>query len=144
MLATVPFTWHIPRRGQASSNELRVTSDASARYVRVPVAIESLQRLAMDAVYTFVAAVRDVPSVEQVRARFAGTYLHLITYASQSTESQRRQIYAAELDLARRYPDLQFEFDLLDRRGYPVQDQDEPGKWVERIRRLPDLTDEVQ
>ncbi len=98
----------------------------------------------MTAVEAFVERIEAIPSVEQVRAKFAGTYLHIITYASQSTEEERYRIYDEELMLAQQWPDLQFEFDLLDRRGCSTSDYDEPGKWIKRIRRLPDGANEIQ
>ncbi|NOZ27996.1 MAG: hypothetical protein GXP39_08090 [Chloroflexi bacterium] len=134
--------WFMPNI-HASADEYKATYTASAQSVTIPMEIRSLEA-AMEAFRAFVDMVRDIPSVEQVRAKFAGTYLHIVTYASGSTKEERRQIYRAELALADRYPDLHFEFDLIDRRGYPVIDKEETGKWIERIRSLPNTADAIQ
>lgn len=110
--------------------------------VTVPVEREILQEMVMDAFNTFVDAVREIPSVEQVRAHVAGTYMHLVTYVSQSSEADRYAVYAAEIAVHDRFPHVQFEFDLIDRKGRPVQNGELAGKFIEVIRDLPDSNDE--
>ena len=92
----------------------------------------------MNAFDAFVAAVRDIPSVEQVRAQVAGTYIHLVTYMSESSLEQRYAVYDAQAAMYKQFPDLKLEFDVIDRRGYPVEDGELTGKYIEVIRDLPD------
>lgn len=121
-----------------------VVSSAStvASHVTFPVAIETLQEMMMSAFNEFVAAVRDIPSVEQVRAQVAGTYIHLVTYLSESTLDQRYAVYDVQAEMYRKFPNLKLEFDVIDRRGYPVAGGELTGKYVEVIRKLPDRFDE--
>ena len=97
-----------------------------------------LQEVAMQALNAFVTAIRDIPTVEQVRAQTAGAYVHFATYMSESTMSQRYAVYEAEIGLYDQFPDLHLEFDLIDREGYPVERGELTGKYVEIIRELPD------
>lgn len=117
---------------------LRQASTAEGNYVTLPVAIRTLQEVVMQAFNTFVDAVREIQSVEQVRAQEAGTYLHLVVYLSNSTLEERYAVYDAQGMLYDAYPDLRLEFDVIDRRGYPVETVDLTGKYVEIIRTLPD------
>jgi hypothetical protein len=110
-------------------------------YVTIPVANPSQEVVVMKAFDAFVQAVRDIPTVEQVRAQPAGTYLHLVTYMSQSTEEQRFAVYTAELMVHDRFPELSLEFDLIDRDGYALPSGQLTGKLVEPIRALPDTKD---
>lgn len=75
----------------------------------------------MQAFNTFVAAVRSVPTVEQVRGQVAGAYVHIVTYLNQSTLEERAAVYAAQMHLYDQFPDLRLEFDAIDREGYPVE-----------------------
>lgn len=122
----------------------RVEQASTLPQNRVGLSVERdvLQEMVRDAFHSFVAAVRGIPSVEQVRAHVAGTYLHLVTYMSCSTEPERYAVYAAEIAVHDRYPHIQFEFDLIDRKGRPVQYGELTGKFIEIIRDLPDQTDE--
>jgi hypothetical protein len=76
--------------------------------------------------------------VEQVRAYVAGTYIHLVTYLSHSTEEERFAVYDCDKVIHDRYLDLRFEFDLIDRRGYPMTPDEIKDKHVAVIRQLPD------
>ena len=95
----------------------------------------------MEAFNAFVSIVRSIRSVEQIRAQVAGTYLHLVTYVSESTLDERDAIYQAELSVHDRFPDIRFEFDLIDRMGNPVMPGELTNKLTEVIRDLPDKTD---
>lgn len=119
---------------------IRQASTAEGNYVTLPVAIRTLQEVVMQAFNTFVDAVREIPSVEQVRAQEAGTYLHLVVYMSDSTLKDRYAIYDAQGMLYDTFPDLRLEFDVIDRRGYPVETVELTGKYVEIIRTLPDTS----
>lgn len=92
----------------------------------------------MQAFSIFVDAVREIPSVEQVRAQEAGTYLHLVVYMSDSSLEDRYAVYDAQGMLYDAYPDLRLEFDVIDRRGHPVEAVELTGKYIEIIRTLPD------
>lgn len=100
-----------------------------------------LQEVAMQALNAFVTAIRDIPTVEQVRAQTAGAYVHIVTYMSDSTLEQRYAVYDAQSQLYRQYPALRLEFDLIDREGYPVEHDELTGKTIEIIRELPDRND---
>lgn len=117
---------------------LRQASTAKGNYVTLPVALQTLQEVVMQAFNTFVQAVREISSVEQVRAQEAGTYLHLVVYMSDSTLDDRYAIYDAQGMLYDAYPDLRLEFDVIDRRGHPVEAVELTGKYVEIVRTLPD------
>lgn len=91
----------------------------------------------------FVVAVKDIPSVEQVRAQAGGTYLHFVTYTSESTKEDRYSIYQIEQNFYERYPTLDLEFDLVDRQGYPMERDITIGKYIQTIRILPTRYDEV-
>ena len=117
---------------------VRQASTAEGNYVTLPVAIRTLQEVVMQAFNTFVDAVRDIPTVEQVRAQEAGTYLHLVVYMSNSTLTDRYAVYDAQGKLYDAYPDLRLEFDVIDRRGYPVETVELTGKYIEIIRTLSD------
>lgn len=95
----------------------------------------------MKAFDKFVTAVRDIPTVEQVRAQQAGTYLHLVTYMSESSQEERSAVYQAELMIHDQFPQLSLEFDLVDRMGYAFPSAQLTGKLVESIRTLPDTKD---
>lgn len=95
----------------------------------------------MQAFNTFVAAVRSIPAVEQVRGQVAGAYVHIVTYLSQSTLEERAAVYTAQMHLYDQFPDLRLEFDAIDREGYPVEAGELTGKYVEVIRELPDRVD---
>lgn len=96
----------------------------------------------MDAFNAFVDAVTAIPSVEQVRGQVAGAYLHLVAYVSESSVEERFAVYAVEQQMYDRFPDLRLEFDLIDRKGYPVTAAGElTGKYVAVIRTLPDRAD---
>lgn len=127
------------RRAPSLVDRLRgVRSATSAEYVSVRVDATSLDALALRAFNSFASAVRGVPSVEQVRAHQAGAYLHLVTYASHATPEDRDAIYDAEIVVHDDFPQLRFEFNLIDRRGYPMVDAPLTGQYIEHIRDLPD------
>lgn len=93
----------------------------------------------MRAFNEFVERVGKVEAVEQVRGHVAGTYLHLVTYVSESDEAQRYAIYDVEQLIHDRYPEIKFEFDLIDRRGHAVEMAAHiSDKYIRIIRQLPD------
>ncbi len=95
----------------------------------------------MKAFDKFVTAVREIATVEQVRAHQAGTYLHLVTYMSESSQEDRFAVYQAELMVHDQFPQLSLEFDLVDRMGYAFPSAQLTGKLVEAVRTLPDTKD---
>lgn len=107
-------------------------------------AIQALAKATQRAFDDFVEMIGEIPSVEQVSGQVAGSYLHLVTYVSHSTEAERFLVYEAEKRLFAEYPHLRFEFDLVDRRGYRLEDSEIRGKYSKTIRRLPDLPHEIQ
>lgn len=93
----------------------------------------------MRAFNEFVDMVGNIGAVEQVRGHAAGTYLHLVTYVSESDEAQRYAIYDVEQLIHDRYPEIKFEFDLIDRRGHAVEMAAHiSDKYIRIIRQLPD------
>ena len=113
----------------------------AGEYATFPVVSNSLQEMVMQAFNTFVAAVRSIPTVEQVRGQVAGAYVHIVTYLSRSTLEERSAVYTAQMRLYDQFPDLRLEFDAIDREGYPVEGGELTGKYVEVIRELPDRVD---
>jgi hypothetical protein len=99
-------------------------------------ALDVLDQATAQAFYAYVELVKHIPSVEQVRAHVAGAYLHLFTYVSHSTEEERFAVYDCDKQFYDRYPDLRLEFDLIDRRGYPLSDGESQDKYVAIIRQL--------
>lgn len=129
----------------ARQNQIfRQAATIKENYV-IPVVTNTQEGWVMKAFDALVKAVRDIPSVEQVRGQVAGSYLHLVTYMSESTLDQRYQVYDAQMRMYDRFPQLRLEFDVIDRKGYPVQHDELTGKLIEVIRELPDRTpdDEV-
>jgi hypothetical protein len=107
-------------------------------------AIQALEKATQRAFDDFAEMVGEIPSVEQVNGQAAGAYLHLVTYVSHSTEEDRFRVYEAEKRLFAEYPHLRFEFDLVDRRGYPLDAAEIRGKYIKPIRQLPDTPHEIQ
>lgn len=130
----------MPAAGANWTAAVRSRSTAGA-YATFTVGSNSLQEMVMQAFNTFVAAVRSVPTVEQVRGQVAGAYVHIVTYLNQSTLEERAAVYAAQMHLYDQFPDLRLEFDAIDREGYPVEAGELTGKYVEVIRELPDRVD---
>ncbi len=91
----------------------------------------------MQAFEEFAQMLKTIPTIEAVHGQAAGTYLHLMTYASQSSEEERYQVYDAELQIAVKYPNLDFEFDLIDRRGYPAIWMETAANFTKVFRQLP-------
>lgn len=141
-------TWWSRPFGSASSDRviMRGITATSATRVTFEAAVQTLQETTMKALDEFVAAVRSLPSVEYVDAEVAGTYVHLMTYMSESTSEERAAVYDVELEVADRYQGLHFEFDVYDRRGHPMQEVDEVSPYFRPIRKLPDVVhaDQVQ
>lgn len=135
------------KTGSTASNSpiFRQAATIKGNYVTIPVATDTQEGWVMKAFNALVKAVRDIPSVEQVRGQAAGSYVHLVTYMSESTLEQRYQVYEAQMRMYGLFPQLRLEFDVIDRKGYPVQHDELTGKLIEVIRELPDLTpnDEV-
>lgn len=129
-----------PALGTNWTTTVRSRSTAG-EYATFPVVSNSLQEMIMQAFSTFVAAVRSIPTVEQVRGQVAGAYVHIVTYLSGSTLEERSAVYAAQMRLYDQFPDLRLEFDAIDREGYPVEGGELTGKYVEVIRELPDRVD---
>lgn len=117
-------------------------ASSAGDYATISVALRSLEEATVKAFQAFVDAVREVPTVEQVRAQTAGSYVHLVTYVSDSTLDQRYAIYEAQMKLYDLFPYLRLEFDLIDRKGYPVDGDELTGKLIEVIRELPDRSDD--
>ncbi len=134
------LTWPL-RFSRTTAPELKATAQSTQVYVTLPVAISSIQEATQKVLDDFVALVRDISSVEQVRGQAAGTYLHLVVYVSESTREDRFRVYEAEKAIHDRHSSFNFEFDLIDRRGYPMQTADIQGKYMEIIRKLPDTHD---
>lgn len=113
-------------------------STAQGNYVTIPLAPGAHEEMVMKAFNTFVTFIQAIPTVEQVRGQVAGTYLHLVIYMSESSLEERYKVYEAEMQLYEQFPDLRLEFDLIDRKGYPVEYSELTGKLIEVIRELPD------
>ena len=92
----------------------------------------------MQAFDAFVDAVRTVPTVEQVRGQTAGAYVHMVTYMSESSLEERFAVYDVQKRMYDLFPQLRLEFDVIDRKGEPVDHDDLTGKLVEVIRELQD------
>jgi hypothetical protein len=88
---------------------------------------------------TFVEAVRSIPSVEQVSGQPSAAGMHLVTYMSESSLAERFVVYAAQMQMYERFPQLPLAFDLIDRKGIPLEHGDSNGQVVAVIRTLPDL-----
>ena len=98
----------------------------------------SLRQQHTQAFDTFVKEVRAIPTVEQVRGQTAGAYLHMVTYMSESSLEERFAVYDSQKRMYEIFPQLRLEFDVIDRKGHPVDHDDLAGKLVEVIRELPD------
>lgn len=120
-----------------TKDSIKPISRSTAELVTPDVAIRAIEKVTKQAFDEFVSIVRNIQSVEEVRGQTAGTYLHLVTYVSDSTEKERYGIYAAEKSIFAQYPHLRFEFDLVDRRGYPVEVAEIKDKYAQAIRKLP-------
>lgn len=129
-----------PVWGTTWTGKLSVRGTAG-QYATFPVESTRVQEMVMDAFNAFVDAVTAIPSVEQVRGQVAGAYLHLVAYVSESSVEERFAVYAVEQQMYDRFPDLRLEFDLIDRKGYPVTAGELTGKYVAVIRTLPDRAD---
>lgn len=126
-------------RSATTGTVIKTISKSSSESVTLDVAIHSMEKATKQAFDDFVASMRAVEAVEQVRGKAAGTYLHLVTYVSESSKEERFAIYEAEKQLHKRYGQmLDFEFDLIDRRGYAVEEAEIDEKYIEIIRKRPD------
>jgi len=106
------------------------------------VAIRVLEARAMKAFTAFVEKIRGVPSVEHVVAEVSGTEITVTTCVSESKEKERFSIYDAEEQILDEHPDLDLDFQLLDRKGYPVEYAElGPHTYIEVIQRRPDRYD---
>ncbi len=69
----------------------------------------SVLRLVMD---EFVALVKDTPKVWAVNASHEGSVTHVWTYVDSDDRKDRSPVYAAEWNLLRRYPKVEFDFNV--------------------------------
>lgn len=116
---------------------LHSATTADATSVRVDQ--NSFEELVGAALASYVNAVRHIPTIEQVRVQQAGAYLHIVSYVSDAAPADRSAIYDAEIALHDAYPQLRFEFNIVDRHGYPTVNSPIAGKFIEHIRTLPDM-----
>lgn len=117
---------------------LRHGATGKGSYVVRSSAASTTEEVVLQAFDTFVNAVRDIPTVEQVRGQAAGAYLHIVTYMSESSMRERFAVYNIQMRMYDRFPQLRLEFDVIDRKGQPADHDELTGKLVEVIRELPD------
>jgi hypothetical protein len=101
---------------------------------------KAAQNRPLQAFQDFALSVTDIPSVEQVHAKVRGSHLHIVTYTSNSIQPERYLVYEAEKLMFDKYPDLQFEFDLSDRRGQPAVESPATDTIIKVIRRYPNAS----
>ena len=122
----------------ARGRVLKHGTTSQGSYVVLPSPAPMAEQDVMQAFDTFVKEVRAIPSVEQVRGQTAGAYLHMVTYMSESSLEERFVVYDIQKRMYEIFPQLRLEFDVIDRKGHPVDHDDLTGKLVEVIRDLPD------
>lgn len=125
-------------RPTPSKTKIEATGGTTQPQVTLSMALNSIEKATRKAFDEFVVMVEKIPSVEQVRGQVAGTYLHLVVYASNCERDERFLVYEAEQVIHDRYPSIKFEFDLIDRRGYPMEEADIEDKYIKNIRKRPD------
>jgi hypothetical protein len=122
----------------AHGSVLRHGATSKGSYVVMPPAAFTPEEVVTQAFDAFVNAMRDIPTVEQVRGQTASAYLHMVTYMSESSLEERFAVYNVQMRMYDLFPQLRLEFDVIDRKGQPVDHDDLTGKLVEVIRELPD------
>lgn len=122
----------------ARGRVLRHGTTSQGSYVVLQPAAPATEEIVAQAFDAFVRAVRAIGSVEQVRGQTAGAYVHIVTYLSESSLEERFAVYKVQQEMYGLFPQLRLEFDVIDRRGHPVDHDDLTGKLIEVIRELPD------
>lgn len=122
----------------ARSRVLRHGTTSKGSYVVLQPSAPTTEEIVAQAFDAFVRSVRVIRSVEQVRGQTAGTYVHIVTYMSESSLDERFAVYNVQQQMYGLFPQLRLEFDVIDRKGHPADHDELHGKLVEVIRELPD------
>ena len=97
--------------------------EVNERYFGQLGEVEAEQVLSADLVYmprelgAFVERLRGIPAVETLRAQEIEQGFKTWVVVNNASEQARYAVYRAEWDLMRRFPDVVFDFHLVDREG---------------------------
>lgn len=82
----------------------------------------NFERDGFEPVITYYHALKDLPFVDAVYANRGSEGYEMWVVINGAGETEREQIYARELALLKKYPDLGMDFDLVDRLGRPIEE----------------------